>query len=92
MLATEPDLQAIGLGKQMLGHAERYAQSLFAAILARMHVLSSRSELLQFYQRRGYVCTGEIDGYPVGAGFGEPLVDGLQVVVLAKRLTVRRLA
>jgi len=87
MLATEPSLQAQGLGKQMLSHAEQYATAHFNATVFRMSVLSSRAELIAFYERRGYARTGEVEGYPVSTGVGQPLVEGLQVEALVKRLT-----
>lgn len=86
MLATAPALQAQGLGKQMLTHAERHAAAHFNASVFKMSVLSSRPELLAFYQRRGYVCTGEIEDYPVAAGVGQPIIEGLQVISLSKTL------
>jgi len=85
MLATDPTLQTQGLGKQMLMHAEQYATAHFNASAFKMSVLSSRPELLAFYQRRGYVCTGEIEDYPVAAGVGQPIIDGIQVVALSKK-------
>jgi ribosomal protein S18 acetylase RimI-like enzyme len=86
MLATDPTLQTQGLGKQMLMHAEQYATAHFNASVFEMSVLSSRPELLAFYQRRGYVCTGEIEDYPVSAGVGQPIIDGIQVVALSKKV------
>lgn len=84
MLATDPALQAQGLGKQMLTHAEQHAMAHFNASVFKMSVLSSRPELLAFYQRRAYVCTGEIENYPVDAGVGQPMIEGIQVVGLSK--------
>lgn len=84
MLATDPALQTQGLGKQMLQHAERHAAAHFNASAFKMSVLSSRPELLAFYQRRGYVCTGEIEDYPVSAGVGQPLIKSLHLVGLSK--------
>jgi len=66
-------------------HAEQYATAHFNASVFEMSVLSSRPELLAFYQRRGYVCTGEIEDYPVAAGVGQPIIDGIQVVALSKK-------
>jgi ribosomal protein S18 acetylase RimI-like enzyme len=86
MLATEPSLQTQGLGKTMLSHAEQYAITHFNATVFRMSVLSSRTELIAFYERRGYARTGEVKAYPISAGVGLPLVEGLQVEALVKRL------
>jgi GNAT superfamily N-acetyltransferase len=84
MLATEPVRQALGLGKQMLLHAEEYAKAHFDARAFRMSVLSSRPELIAFYERRGYVRKGDVEDFPVSAGVGVPLVDGLQLETLVK--------
>lgn len=86
MLATDPACQAHGLGKQMLFQAEEYAAEHFGASVFKMSVLSSRPELMAFYERRGYVRTGEVEGYPISAGVGQPIVKGLQVVALSKEL------
>lgn len=84
MLATDPSLQNLGLGKQMLGHAERHAVESYGASLIKMSVLSSRPELLAFYERRGYVLTGEVEEYPLSAGVGRPMIADIQVLSLAK--------
>lgn len=84
MLATEPGLQAKGLGKQMLLHAETHAMERFAARRLKISVLSSRPELLAFYQRRAYVLTGETAEYPHSGETGHPMVDGLHLLLLGK--------
>lgn len=84
MLATDPTVQAKGLGKQMLFHAETYAVEHFKASVFKMSVLSSRPELLAFYERRGYVLTGDVGDYPLSAGVGQPLVEGIHVLSLTK--------
>lgn len=85
MLATEPDCQARGLGKHMLACAEHHALEHFKATTFKMSVLSLRSELIAFYERRGYVRTGHVENYPVSAGVGQPLVAGLRVESLVKK-------
>lgn len=84
MLATDPKLQTQGLGKQLLLQAEKYALENFQAQIFKIAVLSSRPELLAFYERRGYALTGEIDEYPLHANVGQPIVAGIQVLSLAK--------
>ncbi len=54
MLAVNPLLQGLGAGKQMLAHAERYANSNFFPEKFVMAVISARNELISFYLRRGY--------------------------------------
>lgn len=84
MLATAPGQQNLGLGKRMLQHAEQFAAKHYAARRLDMSVLSSRPELLAFYERRGYVLTGEREDYPVDAGVGTPWHEKLHVLSLQK--------
>lgn len=86
MLATDPNYQMQGLGKQILNCAEQHILEHFGITTFRMSVLSSRSELIAFYERRGYARTGELTNYPVSAGIGEPIIDGLQVEILVKKI------
>lgn len=86
MLATDPRKQASGIGKKMLNHAEQYAKVNFGNVIYNMSVLSSRPELLSFYERRGYVLTGEVGEYPMSAGVGKPIVDEIKVLFLEKKL------
>ena len=86
MLTVRPDLQADGLGRDMLAAAERRAR-LDGADRARMTVVSIRDSLIAWYQRRGYQLTGETRPFPYGdERFGQPRVEDLQFVVLEKAL------
>lgn len=87
MLAVDPALQAGGLGKQMLAHAEQFARQHFQASYCHMTVLSARPELLAYYLRRGYHQTGEHQPFPHDANAGTPLRADLQIEVLRKTLT-----
>lgn len=87
MLATLPSEQNAGMGKKMLMAAESYAAAHFAPKRLMMSVLSSRAELLCFYQRRGYQLTGKTTCYPIEAGVGTPLVKDLRVLELRKEPT-----
>lgn len=87
MLATEPALQAQGLGKSTLQYAETFAAEHFKAIVVQVAVLAARPELITFYERRGYARTGQIEDYPVAAGIGRPLVEGLKIEFLTKQTT-----
>ncbi|TXT32682.1 MAG: GCN5-like N-acetyltransferase [Rhodocyclaceae bacterium] len=87
MLATDPNHQMQGLGKQMLNCAEQHALEHFGIASFKMSVLSSRSELIAFYERRGYTRTGKVTSYPASAGIGEPIVDELKVEILIKQVS-----
>lgn len=84
MLAIKPSIQAQGLGKRMLLHAEQFATERFGTKRFQLCVLSARPELIAFYERRGYQRIGEVEHYPSHAGIGQPLIDGLQVIKLTK--------
>jgi len=52
-----------------------------------MTVVNIRDTLIAWYQRRGYVLTGETRPFPYGdSRFGEPRRDDLSFVVLEKHL------
>lgn len=89
MLAVEPSLQAGGLGKALLKRAEEYASQVLGATDLILIVLRNRSELIAFYQRRGYQLTGTVVDYPVDAGVGTPIVESLDLEVLYKRVDNR---
>jgi ribosomal protein S18 acetylase RimI-like enzyme len=84
MLAVAPALQAQGFGKKMLLQAEKYAIEKLQASIFKMSIISSRPELLAFYERHGYVLTGEVEEYPIFAGVGQPMMDGIYVLSLMK--------
>ncbi|GAA5165011.1 GNAT family N-acetyltransferase [Viridibacterium curvum] len=84
MLATRPDVQAQGLGKHMLAQAERHAHQYFRVESFEISVLTARTELLSFYERRGYVRTGRRLPYPADSGTGQPLREDIELELLSK--------
>ncbi|WP_022928744.1 GNAT family N-acetyltransferase [Patulibacter americanus] len=87
MFAVRPGTQGGGLGRLLLGEAERYARERWAATQLEMTVIAQRAELIAWYERRGYVRTGETREFPYGdERFGRPLRDDLYLVVLEKQL------
>jgi GNAT superfamily N-acetyltransferase len=86
MVTVDPTRQAGGLGRQLLAVAERCA-SMQGASVAEMTVIAQRSELIAWYERRGYRLTGERRPFPMkDPRFGVPRRDDLEFVVLAKPL------
>ena len=86
MLTVRPDLQARGLGRRLLQEAEWYAAAQGARRM-RMTVITVRDTLLDWYERRGYVRTGELLPFPYGKDeFGRPQRDDLQFEALEKEL------
>jgi GNAT superfamily N-acetyltransferase len=79
LLCVDPLLQAGGYGKQLIAAAEATAREEFGADRIEMTVIDKRTELIAFYQRRGYAHVGTRD-FPV-------VVDPpLHMVVLEKPL------
>ncbi|GAB7034804.1 GNAT family N-acetyltransferase [Streptomyces sp. NPDC021749] len=87
MFAVRPALQGGGLGRTMLTEAERTARETWDAREMRMTVIRQRTELIEWYERRGYRRTGEFSPFPYGdERFGIPQRDDLEFEVLAKPL------
>jgi len=90
MFAVRPDLQAAGRGRRVLAAAEQHAAALGATTME-MTVIAQRTELVEWYVRRGYTLTGETRPFPYGGaiGGGNSRRD-LYFVVLRKALPDRR--
>lgn len=87
MLTVSPGRQAGGLGRALLAAAETEAIARFTAPRMEMTVISTRSELIAWYERRGYSLTGERRPFPAEVqDFGDlPKLD-LEFVVMEKAL------
>lgn len=87
MFAVRPGLQGGGVGSALLAAAEDRARQLGLPAVE-MTVLRQRTELIDFYLRRGYVATGEQRPFPYGdERFGRPKQDDLAFVVLRKAVS-----
>ena len=64
MLCVLPTLQSGGLGRRLLDAAEDHARALGIAAME-MTVINSRDALIAWYERRGYLRTGETRPFPV---------------------------
>jgi ribosomal protein S18 acetylase RimI-like enzyme len=85
--AVRPDIQNLGLGKMLLAAAERTASTLWQATVMEMTVIAQRTELIAWYQRRGYELTGRAQPFPYdNERAGLPRRDDLHFVVLEKAL------
>ncbi len=83
MLTVSPDLQGGGIGKQLLKAAETFAHEENIPKIV-MTVISIRTELIAWYERHGYVQTGETKPFPMNnPNFGMPK-QFLEFVVLEK--------
>ncbi|MFH8405618.1 GNAT family N-acetyltransferase [Streptomyces sp. NPDC018019] len=87
MFAVRPTLQGGGLGKVILAEAERTARARWNAAEMRMSVIRQRSDLIAWYERRGYRRTGEMLPFPYGdERFGIPRRADLEFELLVKPL------
>jgi ribosomal protein S18 acetylase RimI-like enzyme len=87
MLTVRPDVQAAGLGRRLLAAAEKYAAAELGAHSVELTVIGVRAELIAWYERRGYVRTGERRPFPYGdERFGLPRRPDLEFEVLTKPL------
>ncbi|CAM9284002.1 N-acetyltransferase domain-containing protein [Acinetobacter pseudolwoffii] len=83
--AIDPDQQNSGYGKQLLDFAESYILETYQKKVIRMSVLNVRTELIAYYQRRGYQLTEKIEAYPLDQNVGEPLIP-LHLLILEKMI------
>lgn len=87
MLVIKPGLQGQGLGRRFINQAERFAQTEWSIRKMQMQVITLRHELIRYYERCGYLRTGELRPFPAtDPRFGLPKVDGLVFEVLEKTL------
>ena len=88
MLTIQPTMQGAGLGRQMLEAAERRAMKHWSSREMHITVIVQRTELIAWYQRRGYRLTGERKPFPYGdQRFGLPRRNDLAFEVLRKQLS-----
>lgn len=86
MLTVRPDRQDAGLGRALLAAAEDFARGCGARRI-KMTVVHQRQPLIEWYERRGYVLTGQTKPFPYGdPRFGVPTREDLFFDVLAKDL------
>ncbi|MFE9082621.1 GNAT family N-acetyltransferase [Brevundimonas sp. NPDC003935] len=87
LLTVDPTRQAGGLGRLLIEAAEADAVARFSATRMEMTVIRQRAELIAWYERRGYVLTGETRPFPLDdERFGLPQTRELEFVVMEKAL------
>jgi ribosomal protein S18 acetylase RimI-like enzyme len=87
MLSVNPYLQAGGIGRMLLQEAEKFALSRNLHVIG-ITVISTRIELISWYQRRGYEATGETLPFHVEEKFGIPR-QKIELLVMEK--TIKRI-
>jgi len=84
MIAVKPDLQDQGYGKDIITAAETMTAREWRVAGYHMTVISMRTELIEFYERLGYMRTGELKDFPESSDLWQPKVEGLTLEYLAK--------
>jgi GNAT superfamily N-acetyltransferase len=87
MFSVRPTLQGGGIGNALLAECERLARDDWGCRALHMTVIRLRTELIAWYERRGYRATGESRPFPYGdPSFGLPKRDDLDFIILSKPL------
>lgn len=87
MLTVMPTMQVGGIGKSLLKTAEIFARESWQSQDIEMTVISLRTELIEWYKRRGYALSEERRSFPMNdPRFGLPKRNDLDFVVLTKKL------
>ncbi len=84
MFSVSPLLQGKGVGRDLLIAAETYAKQLNCHTLT-MTVISTRLELISWYERRGFKATGEILPFHGTTKFGVPK-QRIELIVMEKEV------
>jgi GNAT superfamily N-acetyltransferase len=85
MFSIKPSLQNKGIGRLFITHVEKLAAE-WNLRKIKMSVITVRTELIEYYKRRGYQVTNEIIPFPTQERFGIPKVDNLEMVYLIKEI------
>ncbi len=80
--AVAPNLHGRGVGSRLLAYAEQRAKGY--ARQFQVCVVTQNRNLIQFYERRGYQCTGDLLPYPEDQNVGKPKISDISLTVLAK--------
>jgi ribosomal protein S18 acetylase RimI-like enzyme len=87
MFAVEPTGQARGIGKAMMAEAEARVHLEWGAEKMLMDVITVRTELIAFYERRGYRMSGKVSKFPVAKELWTPKATNLKLARMEKLLT-----
>ncbi|MFG3052507.1 GNAT family N-acetyltransferase [Kitasatospora sp. NPDC048239] len=85
MFSVRPGRQGGGVGRLVLAEAERVAAEEWGVAELEMTVIEQRSDLIAWYERRGFRRTGVYTPFPYGdERFGVPLRPDLRFETLTK--------
>lgn len=84
LFAVDTKSQASGIGKKLLEFAENSSSKLWKKSTFIMEVISTRTELMQYYIRRGYLNTNSFIEFPKSEYWKENTNEELKLLVLKK--------
>lgn len=84
LFAVDTKSQASGIGKKLLEFAENSSSKLWEKSTFIMEVISTRTELMQYYIRRGYLNTNSFIEFPKSEYWKENTNEELKLLVLKK--------
>lgn len=84
LFAVDTKSQASGIGKKILEFAENSSSKLWEKSTFIMEVISTRTELMQYYIRRGYLNTNSFIEFPKSEYWKENTNEELKLLVLKK--------
>lgn len=86
MLTVRPTLQNSGIGKHLISESENFARQQGIKRMS-LGVIHQRTELIAWYERRGYTKTDEAEDFPYNnPEFGIPKVKDLHFVMFEKNI------
>lgn len=84
MLSVFPELQAGGIGRLLLQEADIVAHGMNKTAIE-ITVISTRTELIAWYERRGFIATGEVIPFKVAEKFGIAKTP-IELIVMRKKV------
>lgn len=84
LFAVNTDLQGQNLGKRLLEFAEHEANKIWKTNSFTMEVISTRNELIEYYERRGYKRTSRFIDFPKSELWENKTGEDLKLLVLEK--------
>lgn len=85
MFTVKPELQNAGIGKVFLEKIEEFARKWEVSCI-QISVITHRTELISYYERRGFKKTAFFIEFPKDIKFGIPKVADLKMIILEKKL------
>jgi len=87
LFAVDTNLQSGGVGKRLLEFAENSSSKIYnKADRFVMEVISTRAELIAYYNRRGYISTNKYIDFPKSELVNQSLKEEIKFLILEKKI------